>query len=193
MRSPAGWTSISRPSRSGTSADGDRRLPRRHLALAAEVRRDDRGRGRRGHVPRHVRGRLHGRARLARAAGPVGRALRLGGRVHLRPPAAVLRRAWRPSRARSPTSIGARCLVVDRRLGDDRPHLAGRLDQARVAGRALPDRARHRAQGLQLLRLAPRQPRGDGARHVRERAAAQPARARARRAPGRRIFPTARR
>ena len=29
--------------------------------------------------------------------------------------------------------VGARCLVAARRLGHDRPHLAGRLDQARVA------------------------------------------------------------
>ena len=47
----------------------------------------------------------------------------------------------------------------------------------RFAGRQVPGRARRRAQGLQLLRLAPRQPRGDDARHVRQRAAAQPARA----------------
>ena len=64
-----------------------------------------------------------------------------------------------------------------RRLGHDRPHLAGRLDPRRLSGRALPRRARRRAARLQLVRLAPRQPRGDGARHVRERAPAQPARA----------------
>ena len=48
----------------------------------------------------------------------------------------------------------------------------------RTPGRQVPARARRRAQGLQLLRLAPRQPRGDDARHVRQRAPAQPARAR---------------
>ena len=63
-----------------------------------------------------------------------------------------------------------------------RPPASIRLDSP--AG-ALPHRARRRAQGLQLLRRAARQPRGDGARHVRERPAAQPARARARREPGR--------
>ena len=45
------------------------------------------------------------------------------------------------------------------------------------AGR-VPDRARRRAEGLQLLRRAARQPRGDDARHVRERAPAERARAR---------------
>ena len=67
-----------------------------------------------------------------------------------------------------------------RRLGHDRPHLARRLDQARLARRPLPGRARRRARRLQLVRLTARQPRGDGARHVRQRAAAQPARPRQR-------------
>ena len=70
---------------------------------------------------------------------------------------------------------------LDRRLGHDRSHLAGRLDQARLTRRRVPHRARCRALRLQLLRLATRQPRGDGARHVCERAAPQPARPRLRR------------
>ena len=64
-----------------------------------------------------------------------------------------------------------------RRLRHHRPHLAGRRDQEGHAGGALPQRARRRAEGLQLLRLAPRQPRGDGPRHVRQHPPAQPARA----------------
>ena len=65
-----------------------------------------------------------------------------------------------------------------RRQRDHRPHLAGRRDQEGHARRAVPDRERRGAARLQLLRLAPRQPRGDDARHVRQRAAAQPAGAR---------------
>ena len=65
-----------------------------------------------------------------------------------------------------------------RRLGHDGPHLAGGRDQARLAGGPLPRRARRRAKGLQLVRLATRQPRGHGARHVRKRPAPQPARSR---------------
>ena len=65
-----------------------------------------------------------------------------------------------------------------RRLGDHRPHLARGHDQGGLAGRRVPQGARRRAQGLQLLRRAPRQPRGDGARHVRQHPPAQPARAR---------------
>ena len=60
-----------------------------------------------------------------------------------------------------------------RRLGDHRPHLAGGLDQEGLAGREVPQRARCREQGLQLLRRPPRQPRGDDARHVREHPPAQ--------------------
>ena len=63
------------------------------------------------------------------------------------------------------------------RLGHHRPHLPGGRDQGHRPGRALPDRARHRARGLQLLREPPRQPRGDDPRHVRQHPAAQPARA----------------
>ena len=61
-----------------------------------------------------------------------------------------------------------------RRLRHHRPHLAGRRDQEGHARGALPQRARRRAARLQLLRLAPRQPRGDGPRHVRQHPPAQP-------------------
>ena len=71
---------------------------------------------------------------------------------------------------------GARALAM---LGDsvttDHISPAGAIKQ-RHAGRQVPARARRRAEGLQLLRLTARQPRGDDARHLRQRAAAQPAR-----------------
>ena len=70
---------------------------------------------------------------------------------------------------------GARVLA---KLGDsvttDHISPAG-IDQGRQPGGHVPRRARRRAQGLQLLRLAPRQPRGDDPRHVRQHPAAQPA------------------
>ena len=72
---------------------------------------------------------------------------------------------------------GARVLALPRRLRDHRPHLPGRLDQEGLARGPLPPGARRRGQGLQLLRLTARQPRGDDARHVREHPPAQPARA----------------
>ena len=61
------------------------------------------------------------------------------------------------------------------RLGDDRPHLAGRLDRAVVAGRPVAPGARRRPARVQLLRRPARPPRGDDARHVRQHPAAQPA------------------
>ncbi len=69
---------------------------------------------------------------------------------------------------------GARAAEA-RRLGDHRPHLARGRDQEGLAGRVLPARARRRAAGLQLLRVAARQPRDHDPRHVRQHPAAQPA------------------
>ena len=153
-------------------------LPGRHLALARRGAGDDGERDRARDVPRHLRERLRGRGRLARAAGADRRALRVGGR---RRPTSAGRRtstAWRLEPARSPTSRGARCLVS---IGDsvttDHISPAGSIKLDSPAGRYLVEHGVEPA-GLQLVRLAPRQPRGDGARHVRERPAAQPARAR---------------
>ena len=62
------------------------------------------------------------------------------------------------------------------RFGDHRPHQPGGQHQGGHPGRAVPRRERRRPQGLQLLWLASRQPRGDDPRHVRQHPAAQPAR-----------------
>ena len=78
------------------------------------------------------------------------------------------------------------------RLGHDRPHLAGGLDPEERPRRPLPAGARRRAGRLEHLRLAPRQPRGDDARHVRQRADHQRAGARARRGTGPSTSPPAR-
>ena len=71
---------------------------------------------------------------------------------------------------------GARVLL---KLGDsvttDHISPAGAIKKDSPGGR-VPRRARRRAARLQLLRLAPRQPRGDDPRHVRQHPAAQPAR-----------------
>ena len=79
----------------------------------------------------------------------------------------------------------SRARACSRVLGDsvttDHISPAGSIKRDSPAGR-VPDRARRRAQGLQLLRLAARQPRGDDARHVRQHPPAQPARRRGPRA-----------
>jgi aconitate hydratase len=73
----------------------------------------------------------------------------------------------RRSRRRS-TDITARACWPVRRLDHHRPHLAGRLDQEGQPGGPLPVGAPGASRRLQLLRLAPRQPRGDDARHLRQ-------------------------
>ena len=62
-----------------------------------------------------------------------------------------------------------------RSVGHDRPHLAGRRHSQERAGGPLPEGARRRGEGLQHLRLPPREPRGDDARDVRQRAYQEPA------------------
>ena len=108
---------------------------------------------------------------------PDRRHLRVGRGLDLRAPPAVLRRHARAAGGgvRHPRREGA---GEARRLGHHRPHLAGRRDQGDRPRRAVPDRARHRAVGLQLLRVPARQPRGHDPRHVRQHPAAQPARPR---------------
>ena len=73
---------------------------------------------------------------------------------------------------------GARVLL---KLGDsvttDHISPAGAIKKDSPAG-TLPAGARRRAARLQLLRLAPRQPRGHDPRHLRQHPAPQPARAR---------------
>ena len=106
---------------------------------------------------------------------PDGRHVRVGRRLHVRAQAAVLRRHAASSPPPVTDVAGARVLAL---LGDsvttDHISPAGSIKADSPAG-PLPRRARRRAQGLQLLRLAPRQPRGDDPRHVRQHPAAQPA------------------
>ena len=114
----------------GTGARRPAGLPRRHLAGAGRDPLGHRRIHRPGALPADLRDGLRGRRPLARAADPVGRPVRLGRRLDVHREAAVLRRADARSRDRSATSTGARVLARARRLGDDRPHLAGRLDRA---------------------------------------------------------------
>jgi len=106
-----------------------------------------------------------------------GRALRMGRRFDLRAPPAVLR--GNAARTAAGGRHPRRALPRDaRRLGHDRPHLARGRDSTRLARRQVPARPRCRAEAVQLVRRAPRQPRGDDPRHVRERPAPEPARPR---------------
>ena len=162
----------------GHDPDGDARLPRRHLALAGGGRGDDR------------RQRSGARCSLDTYADvytgePAWRELPVPeGELFAWDDASTYVRQppYFDGMSREPGAVedivGARCLVS---LGDsvttDHISPAGSI-KPDAPGRPVPRRARRRADGLQLLRLAPRQPRGDGARHVRQRPPAQPARAR---------------
>ena len=96
------------------------------------------------HVHRRLRRRLRRRRALEEPRDALGRHLRVGPGVHLRPQAAVLRRDARAADGRRGHRgrPGAR---QARRLGHHRPHLARRRDQEGLAGRQLPRRARGRA------------------------------------------------
>ena len=113
-------------------------------------------------------------------------------RLDLRRAAAVLRGPDDVARAadghrRRPRAGGPR------RLGHDRPHLAGRLDRALVARRPVAPAARRQPARVQLVRRAARPPRGPDARHLRQHPAAQRARVRGRGAVHASTCPTARR
>ena len=151
-----------------------RRHARRRLADGGGDPAGHRLHHHRGHVHRRLQRRVRRRRALAVPAHPRGRHVRLGPHVDVRPQAPVLRghddgpgaghRRHRGTGPRRP-----------RRLGHHRPHQPGRGHQARDARGPLPRRERRGAHGLQLLRLPPRQPRGDDPRDVRQHPAAQPA------------------
>ncbi len=100
-------------------------LPEGHLADPGRGRRGGRERG----PARAVRGALRPgprrRRRLARASGAQGRDLRLGRRLDLHPQAELLRQPRPDPGALDGCRGGARARDP-RRLGHDRPHLAGR-------------------------------------------------------------------
>ena len=108
---------------------------------------------------------------------PHGRPLRVGRQLDLRQEPALLRGHARPAPAGRRDQGGPGAGGAGRQH-HDRPHLAGRLDQGAGPRGQVPDRARRRRRRLQLLRLAARQPRGDGPGHVRQHPAPEQARPR---------------
>ena len=127
----------------------------------------------------HVHKRSTARSSTATSAGsgspvPDGRALRLGRELDLRQEAAVLRRAWRrDAGAARPTSTARACWRCSATASP--PTTSRRPARSKRRPRRASTSIAHGVQprGLQLLRRAPRQPRGDGARHVRQHPAAR--------------------
>ena len=109
---------------------------------------------------------------------PARRHLPLRRRLDLHQAPALLRGDAQEAPAPSGDIDGRARAGGARRQRHHRPHLARRQHQEGRPGRQVPGRPRRRPQGLQQLRRPPRQPRGDGARHVRQRPAAEPAGAR---------------
>ena len=158
----------------GEDADGKPVYLRDLWPSSEEIKADGGRRGPLGHVRGSYADVFTGDERWRALDIARGRPLHVA-RLDLRPQAAVLR--GHGPRAGGPVEpiTGARVLAV---LGDsvttDHISPAGAIKKDSPAGRWLIDHGVERAR-LQLLRLAPRQPRGDDPRHVRQRAAAQPA------------------
>ena len=137
-RSPGRWTSTSTTSRSARTTHGEPVFLKDIWPSAAEVARDGRGGGALGHVPQELRRGVRRRRALELARGPDGRQLRVGRRLDLRAPAAVLRRTCRASRQPSTDIEGARVLAV---LGDsvttDHISPAGSIKRDSPAGKYL--------------------------------------------------------
>ena len=166
-------------------------LPEGHLADRAGNAAGDAAGGDGRHVPRSS-------TPASSTATSAGRRCRCrpatASRGRRTPPTSASRRSSRTcrrSRRRRPNH-GARVLAL---LGDsittDHISPAGSIKADSPAGKYLIAQG-VAAEGLQLLRRAPRQPRGDDARHVRQRAPEQPARARHRRRRARPTCPAAR-
>ena len=179
-----------RTSRSGTARDGQPVYLKDIWPTAAG--------GRRGHPARRCAPRCSSSSTptsspatsAGSAAGARGRHLRLGPGARptsSQPPYFDGHAAEPPPVERHPRR--ARAGVLGDSVTTDHISPAGSI-KVDEPGRQVPGRARRRRRGLQLLRRAPRQPRGDGARHLRQHAPPQPAGARDR---GRLDRPPARR
>ena len=107
---------------------------------------------------------------------PHGADVCVAGRLDLREEPAVLRRDDDDSAGHSPDQGRARPGHAGR-LHHHRPYLAGGRHSAQEPGGRVADRAGRGTEGLQLLRLAPRQPRGHDARDLRQHSPAQRTRA----------------
>ena len=97
----------------------------------------------------------------------------LGQEIDLRAEPALFRRHGRAPGAAHRHRRRARAGAVAR-FHHHRPHLAGRLDQARFAGRQVSDRPQGQADRLQPVRHAARQSRSDDARHLRQHPPQEP-------------------
>ena len=125
-------------------------------------------------VREEIRRRVQGRRALAQDQRQGRPDLCVGQEVDLRAEPAVFRRHGPATRRRSTDIVDARVLALLLDFDHHRPHLAGRLDQGRFAGRQIPDRPQGEAGRLQPVRHAARQSRSDDARHLRQHPPQEP-------------------
>ena len=125
-------------------------------------------------LPGDLRGSVHGRRKLAEAAGAQRRPLRLGCHQYLHRQPAILRghgagtcRGGRDHRGTGTGRAG--------RQYHHRPHQPGRGHQEGQSGGGVSAGPRSGAEGLQPVRGTPGPPRCHDAGHVRQRAAQEPA------------------
>jgi len=128
-----------------------------------------------GDVPQAVRRGLYGPTSAGAASGSRGRSVRLGAEFDLHPPGAVLRRHAANAGPGHGHPAGAGAVPLGRQHHHG-PHLARRVHPQDQPCRPAPDRPRVKPRTSTPTR-PPRQPRGDGARHVRQRTTQEPARA----------------
>ena len=111
--------------------------------------------------------RLPWRRALARGRRPGGRNLQMGHGLDLCAEPSLFRGDEDRARSGQRHHRGPHPGAL-RRQDHHRPHLPGRIDQAGLPRRHVPQRAPGAGQGLQPIRHAPRQPRSDDARDLRQ-------------------------
>ena len=116
--------------------------------------------------------RLPWRSQVARHEDPQGSDLRLGQALDVRQASALFRGHAGRAAGRTRDRGCARAGAVGR-FDHHRPYLARRRHRRRRSGGAAPDRQAGVGARLQLLRLAPRQPRDNDVRHLRQHPPAQ--------------------
>jgi aconitase A len=143
------------------------RLPQGHLADAGRDRGTGRGDRHAGGVHREIRRCLQGRREVAGRRGDGGRGLRLARILHLHPEPALFP-GHGGGAGHDLEHRGREGAGDPGRHGHDRPHQPGGVVQGYHARWPLPRGTAGAGQGVQLLRLAPGQPRGHDARHLRQ-------------------------
>ncbi len=151
----------------GQDKDGNDVFLKDLVAVPVRDRPARRGDGDLRPLQGEIRRRLRGRRALARHRHHRREDLRLAGRLDLRAGTALLQ-GHGPGARRDRRYRGRADARPAGRHGHHRPHLPRRVVQGDLSRRRIPHRAPGQPAGIQLLRLAARQPRGDDARHLRQ-------------------------